>query len=43
MQKKTAFIVDHIEPRKMVKMAGSSVINVISVAENSATKADLRN
>jgi hypothetical protein len=43
MRKKTALIVDQIEPRKKVKIAESSVINVTSAAENSAAKADLRN
>jgi len=43
MQKKTAHIVDQIEPRKKVKSVESSVINATSVAENSATKAVLRN
>jgi hypothetical protein len=43
MRKKTAPIADQIEPRKKVKIAESSVISVTSVAENSATKAVLRN
>ena len=43
MQKKTALIVDQIEPRKKVKIAESNVINVTTVAENSATKAVPRN
>jgi hypothetical protein len=43
MRKKTAHIVDQIEQRKKVKIAESSVINATSVAENSATKAVLRN
>jgi hypothetical protein len=43
MRKKTALIVDQIEPRKKVKIAESSVINVTSVVENSAAKAVLRN
>jgi hypothetical protein len=43
MQKKTALIVDQTEPRKKVKIVESSVINVTSVAENSAVKVGLRN
>jgi hypothetical protein len=43
MRKKTAPIVDQIEPRKKVKIVESSVINVTAVGENSVTKAVLRN
>ena len=43
MRKKTVLIVDQIEPRKKVKIAANSVINVTSVAENFATKVVLRN
>jgi hypothetical protein len=43
MRKKTALIVDQIEPRKKVKNAENSVINVTAVAESFATKVVLRN
>ena len=43
MRKKTALIVDQIEPRKKEKIVESNVISVTSVAKNFAIKVVLRN
>ena len=43
MRKKTVLIVDQIEPRKKVKIAVNSVINVTSVAESFGIEAVPRN